>query len=277
MILNSKGRVLDFTAGGAGILDSVPTDGSTNGIDSNAVYDAVYYVRATGMPATVGGAVAGTTFNGTVVDALDKVLYPYQNPAFTSFYLSGVPTTYELGDTMDGGNVTFIWATSNSENVKVDTVNCNGVTGLANNGSSVQMLPSVTKSTVSTETYTISATNTKDVVFSRNAVLSWSLMRHWGVSASDTLDDVTVLGMSKEFASSRVKTVTYDCTGGRYFYFAYPSSFGDLNNTKVNNLAWNDWVLVKRDVVNSFGVAIPFNIYRSYNLLNGSSVSVVWG
>lgn len=235
------------------------------------------YVRPTAMPISVGGATVGTTFDGTVLDALDKVLYPYQSPAFTSFYLNGVATTYELGDTMEGGNITFVWATSNSANVKVDTVNCNGVTGLANNGSSVQMLTSVTKNTVSTEVYTISAINTKDVVFSRNAVLSWSLTRHWGVSASEELDDAAILALSKEFASSRTKSVTYDCTGGKYFYFAYPTSFGDLNNTKVNNLAWNDWVLVKRDVVNSFGVTIPFNIYRCYNLLNGSSVPVVWG
>lgn len=235
------------------------------------------YVRPTAMSISVGGAAVGTTFSGTILDALDKVLYPYQNPAFTSFYLSGVATTYELGDTMEGGNITFVWATSNSANVKVDTVNCNGVTGLANSGSSVQMLASVTKNTVSTEVYTISATNTKDAVFSRNAVLSWSLARHWGVSTNEELDDAAILALSKEFASSRIKTVTYDCTGGKYFYFAYPTSFGDLNNTKVNNLAWNDWVLVKRDVVNSFGVTIPFNIYRCYNLMNGSSVPVVWG
>lgn len=42
MIINSKGRVLDFTAGGGALLDSIPTDGSSNGIDSNAVYDAIH-------------------------------------------------------------------------------------------------------------------------------------------------------------------------------------------------------------------------------------------
>jgi hypothetical protein len=178
---------------------------------------------------------------------------------------------------MAGGNYTFSWSTSNIANVKPASIVCNGVTGLDNDGSDVQMLSSYSSGTAASRVFTITGTNTKDVTFTRNASVNWSLRRYFGVSASTELDDTGIKALSSEFSANRIKSITYDCTGGRYFYFAYPASFGDLNNTKVNNLAWNDWVLVKRTFVNNFGVNIEFNIYRSYNLLNGSAVPVVWG
>ena len=39
------------------------------------------YIRATPVPITIGGITAGTyTPSGSIADALDKLLYPYQNP-----------------------------------------------------------------------------------------------------------------------------------------------------------------------------------------------------
>lgn len=184
--------------------------------------------------------------------------------------------SYEVGYTFPAGNKNFVWTTSNNENIKVDSVNLNGTTGLTNDGNEVQATAAITKTTVSTHVFNISATNTKDQVFSKTITLSWGMKRFWGVSPNTSIDDVELLAMNGEIATSRVKTVTYDCTGGRYFYFAYPTAWGDLNNTKINSLTWNDWVLVKRDVINQYGVSIPMNIYRSYNLLNGT-VTVVWG
>ena len=184
--------------------------------------------------------------------------------------------SYEVGYTFPAGNKNFVWTTSNNENIKVDSVNLNGTTGLTNDGNEVQATAAITKTTVSTHVFNISATNTKDQVFSKTITLSWGMKRFWGVSPNTSIDDAELLAMNGEIATSRVKTVTYDCTGGRYFYFSYPTSWGDLNNTKINSLTWNDWVLVKRDVINQYGITIPMNIYRSYNLLNGT-VTVVWG
>lgn len=264
-----------YSMGGGGVSESrviqlIGESGGGTGGD-------VTYDRTTPMAIAVGGAAIGTTFSGTVQDALDKILYPYQAPTFSSFYIDGVATTYEVGDTFAGGDVTFRWTTTNSANVKPNSINCNGVTGLADTGSNAQNIASVTKTTATVQVYTISALSTVDASFSRNFNLVWSLKRYWGVSALTELTDDDIKAMSSEFATNRIKSVTYDCTGGRYFYFAYPTSFGDLNNTKVNGLSWNDWVLVKRDFINIFGVTIPFNIYRSFNLLNGSAVPVVWG
>ena len=45
---------------------------------------------------------------------------------------------------------------------------------------------------------------------------------------------------------------------------------------KVNNLEWNDWVLVKRDFINVNGVSIPMNVYRGFNKINGA-LTINWG
>jgi len=75
-------------------------DNTASNIQANDIRDSVYslwrrievlsasvsvtysvdYIRSTPMPLAVGGASLGTTFNGSVQDALDKVLYPYVAP-----------------------------------------------------------------------------------------------------------------------------------------------------------------------------------------------------
>ena len=97
----------------------------------------------------------------------------------------------------------------------------------------------------------------------------------WSIANKDTLLDSDILALTSELSTSKNKTIEYDMTGGNYFYFAYPTAFGDCNNIKVNEMPWNGFILVKRTVVNAFGVNVPMNIYRSENLLYGTS-SVNW-
>ena len=224
----------------------------------------VLYSTTKPVPTTIGGIEAGKEYTDEDIKVvINDLLFPYQYPAFLTFTVDGASFgSYEVGYAFPAGNKNFVWTTSNNENIKVDSVNLNGTTGLTNDGNEVQATAAITK--------------TKDQVFSKTITLSWGMKRFWGVSPNTSIDDVELLAMNGEIATSRVKTVTYDCTGGRYFYFAYPTAWGDLNNTKINSLTWNDWVLVKRDVINQYGVTIPMNIYRSYNLLNGT-VTVVWG
>lgn len=247
------------------------------GTSNDTVTSSGTYTNLTPVPTTLGGILSGTTFdNVEIVKVLDMLLYPYQNPSFTSFSISGLSNlNYEVGYTFVGGDKTFTWTTSNSENVKTDSITLNGVSGLSNDGSEVQTLEDIAKTTVSTHTFTISALNTNNQFFSRTLTLSWGLKRFWGVSPNQSVEDSEILTWSNEIATSRTKTATYDCSGGRHFYIAYPTAWGDMNNTKINNLSWNDWVLVKRDFINVCGVSIPFNIYRSFNLLNGT-ITVNW-
>jgi hypothetical protein len=89
---------------------------------------------------------------------------------------------------------------------------------------------------------------------------------------------------SSELNESISKNITFDCTGGYYFYYAFPSRLGSLStfNTKVNGFPFSDWsdnaggstisgFLLS--ITNASGFTENYRVYRSYNLQNGSSIS----
>ena len=271
--------LLIASGGGGGVTLAQTTGSGTDVIMSQkAVSDRIQYTNSTPMPTAVGGAKAGTTFNKTPInDVLDMVLYPYQNPSFSAFNVDGQSSgSFELGYTYPAGNKLFTWSISNPGNLKENSIVLNSESGLPNTGSKSQAVASITKNTADSHTFTIKAQNSNNVEFTRNITFNWLAKRFWGVSEEESVTDEMIKAFSNELSNSKVKTVSYDGTGGRYPYFIYPTALGDLSNTKVNNLEWNDWVLVKRDFINVNGVTIPMNIYRGFNKINGS-LTINWG
>lgn len=234
------------------------------------------YVRTETMGITVGGATSGSTFDGDVIAALDKILYPYKSPNFSSFSVNS-PLTFEVGDTMPSNTYTFSWGIGSAQNILADSIVCNGVSIVGNPGTSEQLLASMTKNIPGSRTFSIAALNSNNQGFSRSLSVYWMYKRYWGVSEVEVLTDAAIKAMSNEYSSSKVKSVVYNCDGGRYFCFAYPSSFGLLTNTVINGLVYQDWVLEQRDFVNDYGVVIPFNIYRSYYKINAVDLAVALG
>ena len=279
----NKTEIELLIAGGSGGSIEGVTLAQTTGsgtdviMSQKAVSDRIEYTNSNPVPTAIGGIKAGTTFNKTpIIDILDSLLYPYQNPSFSAFSIDGQSSgNFELGYTYPGGSKLFTWSISNPGNVKENSIVLNSESGLPNTGSKSQTIASITKNTAGSHTFTIKAQNSNNVEFTRNITFNWLAKRYWGVSSSEELTDVELLTFSQELASNKNKSLKYDCTGGKYFYFAYPSSFGDANNITVENMAWNGFVLVKRNVVNINGVSIPMNIYRSMELLNGQ-VNVAW-
>lgn len=236
------------------------------------------YTNPQPVPQTLGGVVAGSTFNSMPIQqVLDTLLYPYAKPVFTSFNILGISSIYEVGGGLPAGTYVFKWTIDQPSNVKPNSINVDGTAFQPNTGSYAKTLPSIREGTPTTRTFHISGQDVKNQPFSSTYTITWSYRRYWGVSNKESLTDVDILMMSSELSGNKNKLVAYDCTGGNYFYFAYPSAFGDLTSaTTINNMQWNDWVIVKRVFLNQNGVSIPFNIYRSFNLLNGN-VNVNWG
>ena len=280
----TKTEVELLVAGGSGGSIEGVTLAQTTGsgtdviMSQKAVSDRIQYTNLNPVPTAIGGVEAGTTFNKTpIIDILNSLLYPYQNPSFGSFSIDGQSSgSFELGYTYTSGNKLFTWNVINPNNVKENSITLNAEAGISNTGSKSQMVASITKNTVGSHTFTIKAQNSNNVEFSRAITFNWLAKRFWGVSEEGSVDDNIIKSFSNELSSSRVKTVSYDGAGGRYPYFIYPTALGDLNNTKVNNLEWNDWVLVKRDFINVNGVSIPMNIYRGFNKINGA-LTINWG
>ncbi len=104
---------------------------------------------------------------------------------------------------------------------------------------------------------------------SASASVSFYHRRYWGVSA-DAGADITSL--TSELSNARAKSITFDCSGGRYFYYAYPKALGTAA-WKVGGFDVSDNVLTETTVTNEYGLAVTYYVYRSKNLLTDPSVN----
>ena len=253
------------------LLERVP-DNTGNEIDAKDIRDSIWtlwnriddveiiasqslssdtsYHRSTPMPISVGGAVLGTTFSGSIQEALDKILYPYvsQNNSLSI----AQPNPRQFGSST---SVTLSWGvtknTSAIQSITVDSLFIT-VTGNSQNGNkSTTATHSSTPGITEPQTYSM---NSFDGTSNRytTAVLTWMNKRYWGfidltslgisdISLSSTypndvgtfITDTRIksltgagVGTGNELASSISKTYTDMDAGGKHLCFAWPNSFG---------------------------------------------------
>lgn len=104
--------------------------------------------------------------------------------------------------------------------------------------------------------------------------------RYWGSSANpnlgtapDTLAGLTTAGLNNELSNSKAQTRIIDCSGGKYFYFAWPVSLG-TGTFKVNSLPFTGLVVNTANVTNGAGFTEPYYFYRSNYIQYGSAINV---
>ena len=275
-------------------LLSVLPDNAANLIDAKDVRDSVWtlwnrledvqitasaslatsndYIRSTAMQVAVGGAAIGTTFSGTIQDALDKILYPYVSQSNT---ISSSNDSRQFGSSTA---VTLTWGvTKNSSSIVSITVDGTSVspTGNTQTGTkSTTATHSLVPSTVSEiQTYTFS---TSDSTTTKNttSTVTWSNKRYWGfmdlttcvpsnpdltLSPGDAaavgsfITDVKIkaltgagVGSGSELATTLSKTYTSINAAGKYLCFAWPTLFGTptfvvggLSNTAFTKVRTN--------------------------------------
>lgn len=141
---------------------------------------------------TVGGIPAGTDLNGKTFENLFKeMLIFYLNPSFTS-QSSNYASTVEVGTTVSG-SVIFNWTTSNSTNVKVNSLSIFDVntstsikTNLANDGNEIAVVNDVILNNLdATQRWKIRGLNTKDIQFeSGDITVTAKYRRFFGASGA---------------------------------------------------------------------------------------------
>lgn len=241
----------------------------------------VEYNRDTPMTITVGGAVPGTTFQGTVQDALDKILYPFGVPKFSTFSIRDAETVVEVGSTVPGGMRVFNWTTVNPQNIRVRSIAITDTTtntplagGLQDTGStSIQIGEAITNNGTAQHSWSITATDTQGGPLSKTFTINWRWKIYYGHTEIDrvTGSDIT------EFASTLAASPagSYVMPAGGYKWLCYPSSFPTLTTFKDvatgMNVAINDPIIVT--VVNQFGLTQNYKCHRTYNKL-GSSITI---
>jgi hypothetical protein len=235
------------------------------------------------------------TFTGATMQQMwDTLLYPYMNPAFGSFLIAGQSATLEVGATITGGSRTFNWSTSYSSNilpntVKIKNLNTNVIistpaTGIANDGSEVISIASVTRTSAGSQSWAIYATTNRNIVISRTFTVTWYNRIYWGTSSLTALTATALTGLTGTVLTTSALR-TYNFAGGDYKYICIPTAlanpvlFKDASTNLTVAMAGpsdgytilNNGNYVRQVVVtNAYGVNITYDVYRTKNTLGGA-------
>lgn len=203
----------------------------------------------------------------------------YVSPEFTS--MSNNVGVLEVGSTLS--SVTATWSlnkivTSLSITAADSHLTPNSVPiTLAVSATSQVFTGSYTPTGPATATWTFSAGDGTNTGTSSTSV-AFEQKNYWGPSSLSSMASSDVLALSGNgFKTSKNQAVTYNCTGGAYPYFVYPSSYGSLTNVTVGGLAFSDFSTTVLSFTNASGYTSNYNVVRFNNLQTGSAIQVVWG
>lgn len=274
LVFNLKDKRIDFVPSSS--IETAYSVSTTTIVDGTGGSSDDEYNRSTAMPTTVGGAITGTTFSGTVADALDKVLYPFVKPTFSSFTMSNQSTSLEVGESINGTNRTFIWSTTKPENITPNTIKITsgGVTILdnaSNDGSETFNLGAdIVKTTNTTHFFYINGIDTQGNSFNRVFSVYWKWKFYYGSSPLTVLSETDVKTLSSILYTTR--SYTYSTPANNYKWICYPSTFGLA--TKFEDTSTGFGVAMESpltiSVTNGFGVATDYLCYRTTNSMAGS-------
>lgn len=174
--------------------------------------------------------------------------------------------TVEIGSTVTSVNLS--WSISGANPVSQTLTDAGAL------GASARSHAFTGLTLTANKTYTLSVADAEGGTDSANAQIRFQSKRHWGISTNTALTTAQILALANnELATSRSQTRTFDCTGGRYIFFAWPSTWGTPTFT-VNGLVDSSWVNATVSHTNASGHITDYHTWRSLNLLNGSSVTV---
>ena len=171
---------------------------------------------------------------------------------------------YEKGQTVTG--ISFAW--TYNKDVTSQSIGPGSV-AVASNLRSYQL---TAQNITSNRTYTLSASDGKT---SRTASTSVTFLdsRYWGVSDKPDLDQAAILALSSELSSSRVQSRTFNCSGGKYFYLAWPAVFG-TPSFKVGGLSFSDMVKTTIELTNASGYTASYDLWRVGTIQSGAAITV---
>ncbi len=278
--LKSKGVEIDGTfTGGTGtsvltyIAGKIRLAPSTGGGGGSGSFDSNRVTTRSGIPAVnVGGS--------SVNQFLEGYFFPSVPP---SAVISGG------GTRQFGNNVGFNlnW-TATRQTQPITSITVNGSSIPSGFFSALQPFPTIPHSVVSATTVTIGTPNTNQTYpmnittasesVNASTSITFSHKRYFygdnqnlilftdaGTSMNVNLHDPA----QAEFATGKAKgTFTINLTA-QYFYYVYPTSFGNASFT-INGLLNTDFTSKDFVFTNPHGFATTFRMYRSNNLLNGS-------
>lgn len=116
--------------------------------------------------------------------------------------------------------------------------------------------------------FTLTATDTKNKVASSKIPAIFKLKKYYGVSEKPTLSNSELLQLNKDWASISMKPTVFDCTGGKYVFYAIPQSLGSNIEFWIGGLKNTDWIQTGQEVINVYGHSEIYSVYRLTNMQN---------
>jgi len=226
--------------------------------------------------ATVGGILAGTDLTSTPIliqDLFDDIFYPYVDPSFSSFSVSGQSTTVEVGTTLSGSK-TFTWAISEGSGT-VSTIDIYDSTdastllaGTANDGSQAVTINTIQlNSNGATQIWKGIGNNSDpvDTFDSSNFTVTGRYYRFYGPAAAEPTDSAEVRALpSSAFQTGSTSFNLSTGTTEVNFYVALPPSVtitSVIDLDALNAILTSEYVLI-----GTINVLDAGSTNRSYNL-----------
>lgn len=212
-------------------------DGVSVRIPANKIAGSVgNYVRETPMQISVGGAVEGSTFDGSIQDALDKLLYP---AVASTLVYSISPSLAEKGTTVTEIQHTgTITANGNIISDRELLRNNVDVQDFVVNNISYAESVSITFATSEggrTSTLKFSYTDSEDneIEVSVSRTLIFAAPAYYGVGAAG-LNEAQIKALTKSVKTAKGLTANFSPSNQR-FYYAWPASQGSITSVKDPN------------------------------------------
>ncbi len=221
-------------------------------------------------------------------------------PTFTSFSITGQTTPLEVGATVAAGATPFVWATSNSSSVAVNSISIVDTTasatlasGLANTGSDSITISAITNNVPASQIWTVNGLSTGAVGFSRTYEVDWFWRVYAGDSSNATLtaNQIKALTASSNLQAAFAGSYTISPSSD-FSYFCYPDSLGSVNFFKDGNTGFpismatvadngaysntaNGWSYAIVSVTNAQSIATNYRVYRTQYSFTGTLIMVV--
>jgi hypothetical protein len=242
------------------------------------------YANNSIIPAT------GKTLDELLTDITTEVVHPtYRSPSVS---ISATPAAgiVEIGSTFA---VTLSSTyTRNDGGVSTATIYKSGTPSGSSLGGNTDNISNMT----SAQTYSVVINydtgavknNNLDLPDSAGIVIAGSvsssltytpkLRKYWGAFTSQDIPDTNLINISQDWANGKaMSSFNIDITSGvKYIFYAYPASYGDLENISVGGFdSFNAFNKITRNVTNASGHIESYNIYIAKNPSSETISSII--
>lgn len=234
------------------------------------------YIRTEPTQVEVGGVKIGTTFNGTVQDALDKLLYP--------------PIDVNMTFNIENNDIKELGIVSKIVILTTEIIKGNAVLSKVNwyKGDELINSQNITESGTyqcrytqdisSNTTFTCELIYTLDGVnksIKKNSSIKFMNKVYWGTRSIGNYDSAFVLSLQqKELSETKARTITVNPTTDDYIYYAIPSSYGEPIFT-VGGFEGGFLKETSIPFTNASGYTTSYDIWRSNNKNLGNTTITI--